>query len=100
MAKLGIETLDPNAIASILGSVPERGAYKAELKSFVDSGEAGVQVSLTEGRFQGRKPQSVKTGFETAKGAEGAPEGSENVRVIVHEDQVYLIRTDMAPDTE
>ena len=92
---LGIEALDQDAINTLLGSVKQRGEYDRQLKTFMDSNEPGIQISLTEGPFAQKKPNSVKTGFESAKGREGAPAGSDNVRVLVHEDSVYLIRTDV-----
>jgi len=93
---LGIEQLSQDEINNLLGSVKQRGEYDRQLKAFVESSEPGVQISLEEGPFAQKKAQSVKTGFETAKGREGAPEGSANVRVIVHDDKVYLLRTDTA----
>lgn len=96
MAAMGITALDHDAIANLLGSVKQRGEYDRQLKTFVESGEPGIQVSLTEGPFTNKKPNSVKTGFESAKSREGAPEGAANVRVLVHEDNVYLIRTDVS----
>jgi hypothetical protein len=93
----GITALDQEAINTLLGSVKQRGEYDRQLKTFMDSGQPGVEISLSEGPFAQKKPNSVKTGFESAKSREGAPEGaSDNVRVLVHEDSVYLIRTDVA----
>jgi hypothetical protein len=92
MAAMGITALDQDAISNLLGSVKQRGEYDRQLKSFVEGDEAGIQVSLTEGPFTGKKPNSVKTGFETAKSREGAPAGAANVRVLVHEDNVYLVK--------
>ena len=91
----GINALDQDEINSLLGSVKQRGEYDRQLKTFMESNEPGVQVSLSEGPFAQKKPNSVKTGFESAKNREGAPEGATNVRVLVHEDSVYLIRTDI-----
>jgi hypothetical protein len=92
----GITALDQDAINALLGSVKQRGEYDRQLKAFMESGQPGVEVSLSEGPFAQKKPNSVKTGFESAKGRDGAPDGSDNVRVLVHEDTVYLIRTDVA----
>jgi hypothetical protein len=92
---MSVEALNADAIAALLASSRTRGTYDAELKSFIESGEAGVKVSLESGTFAGKKAQSVKTGFESARKREGAPEESEHVRVILQEDAVYLIRGDM-----
>lgn len=95
MSAIGISALDQDAISNLLGSVKSRGEYDRQLRSFLDGGEPGVEVSLNEGPFKGKKPNSVKTGFESAQKREGAPENAGNVRVLVHEERVYLIRTDV-----
>jgi hypothetical protein len=87
----GIETLNQAEIDELLASSKQRGEYDRQLKAFVESAVAGVQVSLTEGPFQGKKPQTVKTGFDGAIKREGAPAGAENVRVISHDDKIYLL---------
>lgn len=92
---MAVEALNATDIAALLASSRQRGQYDDELKKFVESGEAGVKVNLENGTFANKKAQSVKTGFEGARKREGAPEDAQHVRVIVNEEQVYLIRTDM-----
>jgi hypothetical protein len=102
MAKLGITELDPTQLNEILSSVPERGAYDRELKDFLASESAGVEISLVEGRFQQKKPQSVKTGFEQAikrtdsNGNRVAPEGADDVSVKIYKERVFLINDRLA----
>lgn len=94
---LGISGLDQDQINTLLGSVKQRGEYDRQLKAFMDGNEPGIQISLSEGPFAQKKANSVKTGFTTALTRDGAPEGAaDKVRVLVHEDNVYLIRTDVA----
>jgi hypothetical protein len=64
--------------------------YKAELEAFIARGERGEQVDLDNGPLAGKKPQSVKTGFENArKGL--AEDVKATIQVILNEDNVYLI---------
>lgn len=89
-----------DALAVLAGS-KQRGGYDVEFTNFLTSGEPGVVVSLTEGQFAGKKAQSVKTGFTNAqkriaeKGTEEQKPIAANVRVILNEDKVYLIRQDL-----
>lgn len=93
--------LDQTAISALLASSSTRGQYNTELEAYLNSGEAGVQISLTDGTFAGKKPQSVKTGFENAKkrvtekGTDEQKATVANVRVILHEGNVFLIRQDL-----
>jgi hypothetical protein len=95
-SNMSVEELNADQIAELLASSRQRGVYDAELKSFWESDNPGVKVNLESGVFAGKKAQSVKTGFETARKRDGAPEGAgDNLRVILQEDAVYLIRGDM-----
>lgn len=87
--------IDDSMIAALLAGSKQRGAYDTELKAFIESGEKGAMISLSEGTFAGKKSGSVKTGFENARKREGAPEEAKQVRVIVNEDNVYLVRQDL-----
>jgi hypothetical protein len=89
-------TLDADAITALLAKSKQRGEYDRQLKAFLESEAPGIQVPLTEGPFNGKASSSVKAGFEGAKKREGAPEGANEVRVIVDGENVYLIRQDMA----
>jgi hypothetical protein len=97
---LGISGLTQDQIDNVLGSVKTRGEYDRQLKAMIESGEPGVMVSLTEGHFSDRKANSVKTGFESAKVRaakldEDWAKAAQDVRVLVHDESVYLIRTDI-----
>lgn len=87
--------LSAEQISALLSSSKQRGEYDRELKAFMESGEAGIEVSLETGNFAGKKSSSVKTGFTNAAKREGAPEGADQVAVIVNEDHVYLVRRDL-----
>lgn len=86
--------LDAEAIAGILAGSRQRGEYDRQIVNFVNAGLAAAEVNLTEGPFSGKKPNSVKTGFESAIKRDGAPEQAKSVRVIVQADKVYLVRQD------
>lgn len=87
--------LKPDQIQQILTQSRQRGVYDAELAKFLESEEVGVMVDLQNGTFAGKKPQTIKTGFESATKRENAPELAKNVAVRVVNDNVYLIRTDL-----
>lgn len=82
--------LDNDVIAQLLASSKTRGQYEDELKAFIARGNRGELVNLTDGVLQGKKPQSVKTGFENAR-KKLDDETKATVQVILNEDNVYLI---------
>jgi hypothetical protein len=84
------EQLSDDFIAGLLATSRQRGVYDAELKGILESGAKGVKISLTDGAFAGKKPQSVKTGLETARKKLA---NKDSVRVVLHEDNVYVINT-------
>lgn len=86
--------LDASTIQELLSKARTRGEYARELATFLAGDENGVQVNLEEGVFAQKKPQSVKIGFENARKSKDAPEGAENVRVVMHENGVYLLRAE------
>lgn len=94
-------TLTMDQILQLQSESKQRGQYDMEFGSFLNSGEAGVAIDLTQGTFAGKKAQSVKTGFENArkrvaeKGTDPEKATVANVRVILHEGGVYLIRQDL-----
>lgn len=87
------EELSDTFIADLLAGSRQRGVYEAELKSFIESGLRGIKVSLTDGVFAGKKPGSVKTGFENAR---KKLENKDTIRVVLHEEQVYVVNTAVA----
>lgn len=103
--------LSDEALNELLASSRAHGTYDEALHNFAASGEKGVQVSLVEGTFAGKKAPSVKTGFNsalertTAMKKDGVtpagtplPEGVE-IAIIAKNDQVYLIRRDLVKPT-
>lgn len=79
-------------LEALLAGSRQRGEYDRQIKAFLNSDLQAAQVNLDEGPFKGKKAASVKTGFEGAIKRDGAPEGAENVRVIVQADKVFLVR--------
>ncbi len=96
---MAIETLPVSDLQDVLAGSKSRGTYDAQLKEFVESGEAGGRVDLEEGIFKGKKPQTVKAGFETAKERAlklvDANPDLKHVEIRNKQSQVYLIRTDL-----
>jgi len=82
---------DTDLLADILSGARGRGDYKTVIKAFIDSGYRLVEVPLTSGLFEGKKAQTVKTGFENAKNAKEPAEGSDKVKVVKKGDQIYLV---------
>lgn len=82
--------LDNDVIASLLAGSKQRGVYKEEGEAFIARGNRGEAVDLTNGTLAGKKPQSVKTGFENWRKTL-AEEVKPNIQVILNEENVYLI---------
>ena len=82
--------LDNDKINELLAGSKQRGVYKEELDAFIARAVRGEQVDLDNGTLAGKKPQSVKTGFENARKNLGE-EVKPNIQVILNEEQVYLI---------
>lgn len=82
--------LDNDVIAGLLAGSKQRGVYKEELDAFLARGNRGEQIDLANGTLAGKKPQSVKTGFENAR-KNLAEEVKPNIQVILNEENVYLI---------
>lgn len=60
-------TLDAATIQALLSKQKSRGDYDADLSEFLSSGEAGVEIDLTSGRFAGKRAKQVKVGFDNAR---------------------------------
>lgn len=90
--------LTPERIQELLSTQKSRGDYDAEIREFLSSNEAGIQVPLDSGRFSGRDAKKVKTGLDNARKRNNddgtlVHNGGNNVKVIVSDDAVYLINT-------
>jgi hypothetical protein len=83
----GTTPLTEEQIEQLLGSVRERGAYKRIFVEFLGSDELGVNASEP---FNGKKPSTVYQGFNNVKKEMG--DEASHVRVINHDDTVYLIK--------
>lgn len=87
---------DTDLLGEILAGARGRGDYKTVLGAFIESGHRLVQIPLDAGLFEGKKPQTVKTGFENAKNAKEPVEGSDQVKVIKKDDKIYLVNQAVA----
>jgi hypothetical protein len=83
----------------VLTSSRARGLYDSAIREFVESGEAAGRIDLEDGIFKAKKPQTVKTGFESAKERwaklANAPEELAVTEIRSKGGQVYLVRTDL-----
>lgn len=61
------KVLDFAEIARLRAAQKTKGEYDAEIAEFLSSGHPGVEVSLEEGRFAGKKGENVKTGLDNAR---------------------------------
>lgn len=92
-------SLTMEQIQELLSNQRSRGDYDAVLSDFLDSGEAGIQVDLDSGVLAGKDAKKVKTGLDNARKrinqSTGKPvfEKGHAVKVIVAEDNVFLINT-------
>ena len=59
--------IDAAQIQELLSRQKSRGDYDADLREFLQSGEAGVEIDLTSGRFAGKRAKMVKVGFDNAR---------------------------------
>ncbi len=82
---------DEATLADILSGARGRGDYKQVLEAFINAGVRLAQIPLDGGAFEGKKAQTVKTGFENAKSSKNPPEGAAEVRVIKKNDAIYLL---------
>lgn len=95
-----MSTLDTSKINALLAQGRSRGVAQHEIKEFLASGEGGIEVSLTSGRFAGKTAKQAQTALNNARKASNAnglvfPEGPD-LRVYVEKDDdgtehVYLI---------
>jgi len=100
--------LTPDQIRNIYAKRRTKGVYDQKTVEFLESGESGVSVRETwpndfpypgkddEGKATGKKATSIKQGFENSKSRKEAPEGSENIDVIVDGEEVFLIHKVLA----
>lgn len=98
--------LTQEQIQALLANQRSRGDYDAVLAEFLESGEAGIQVDLESGVLAGKDAKKVKTGLDNARKrinqSTGKPvfEQGHAVKVIVAEDQVFLINTASVGEAE
>jgi len=85
---MALDFLTEEEAAKLLASTRERGAYKTFMAEFVESGEQGANASK---RFPAKKSASIYQGLNLVK----KDQDMQNIRIINHEDTVYVIRTDL-----
>lgn len=101
-----VAALTQEQIQALLANQRSRGDYDAVLSAFLEGGEAGEQVDLESGVLAGKDAKKVKTGLDNARKrinqSTGKPvfEQGHAVKVIVAEDQVFLINTAAVGEAE
>jgi len=75
----------------LLGSARKKGVYVEKLNEFLSTGQAGVSVKEEWSELAGKKTQTLKQGFDAAREKKEAADGADKVRVVVNEEQVYLV---------
>lgn len=83
--------LSPDEVRAIYAKRRTKGLYDSMLVEFLNSEDNGVDVKVQWPELADKKAQTLKQGFENSKDRKGAPEGSDNVDVIVDGENVYLI---------
>lgn len=83
-----MNVLSESQINDLLGSGRIRGLYVAQLKEFAESGEVAIQVSLEEGRFTGKSPDTVYQGFN---GKTGEGSDYETIKCFKRDGQIFLV---------
>lgn len=112
------QAIDAQMIQALLSKQKSRGDYDADLREFLNSGEAGVEIDLTSGRFAGKRAKQVKVGFDNARKKTNdqglVHAGGTAVKVVAindkndeegnpkgeQEEHVYLINTSLLGETE
>lgn len=88
---MAFEALNEAEIQALLSGERKRkpSIYEVALNNFVQSGDAGVKVDLTQGEFIGKSAQNVVNGFRRY-----IKEGNvADVKAIANGDQAFLVRT-------
>lgn len=88
--------LSPDQIREIYKNRRTKGLYNELLIDYMANGEAGVSVKEEWPQLADKQATTLKQGFENAKDRKEAPEGSENIDVIVDGENVYLINRNVA----
>ena len=93
--------LTPERIQELLADGRTRGAYGQVLKSFLDSGDAGIEVPLDTGDIAGKSSKQAKTGLDMARkrtddNGNLVYPGANAVRVVEQDGHVFLINTGVA----
>ena len=83
--------LSPDEVRAIYAKRRTKGLYDSLLVEFLESGDNGVSVKEQWAELADKKAQTLKQGFENSKDRKGAPEGSDQIDVIVDGENVYLI---------
>jgi hypothetical protein len=83
--------LSPDEVRAIYAKRRTKGLYDSLLVEFIESGDNGVSVKEQWAELADKKAQTLKQGFENSKDRKGAPEGSDQIDVIVDGENVYLI---------
>lgn len=87
---------DEATLAEILAGARGRGDYKTVMEAFIDAAVRLAQIPLDGGLFEGKKAQTVKTGFENVKTSKTPPEGADKIKVVKKNDQIYLVNQAVA----
>ena len=90
--------MTPEQILAVLGKTRQKGQYQGLVVEFLDSGEAGVHAQSQWPQLGEKKASTIKQGFEGALKRKEAPDGSDGVRVLVQDEQVYLINSSLAAE--
>lgn len=83
--------LSADEVRAIYANRRTKGLYDTLLASFIESNDNGVSVKEEWSELADKKAATLKQGFENSKDRKTAPDGAENVDVIVDGDNVYLI---------
>ena len=83
--------LSPDEVRAIYAKRRTKGLYDTLIVAFLESGDNGVSVKEEWSELADKKAQTLKQGFENSKDRKGAPEGSDQIDVIVDGENVYLI---------
>lgn len=86
--------LSLDQINALMSQTRTKGLYAQRLGDFVASGAGGVDVAEqwpTDFGSPDKKVETIKQGFINAQNGKHAPEGSADVKVVLHEGRVYLL---------
>lgn len=93
-----VSAIDADLISELLAGARVKGAGDEALESFIQSGEAGIEVSLDSGPFAGKTAAQAATSLNNAKKRTKQNDAGETVLVHPDAGMVQVIKRKIGDD--